>query len=461
MSSESFPSRGNERANQVREQVRVAAFEKAVQMLKAEFESSEKHVAPEAAEDILYSFLEEQVDHAKRFESKESGVSFVFSSVDVSTIAKKLYQEYTGKFPELKAAPEGSRFKKEFLFESFLTPRNPGALFTFFEQALHHVISELPAALADIEAGREPKRHDIYFVGHPTRDLGHLSPEFVVGLKNNHAFEKYGELYTEFIADVLKNSPDTTNVFLRGLSLGAPQALETAKHLLDQRLVTQSHKEASEEQIPYLQVRIDTPPSQNDISPDRRRWQVPIGFAAHAVQALVTDPYVRATSNPMSGFVRELMPLLGKRGIHEDMSPEQEKLKKEAIALIHENLYAGVPIPEGMKVTEVVGLSDLTMFSPELRADIAKQRTDAREEKMIRDISEHLEANPEASNEEIWMANKDRPVSSLGENVATPISENRRTFGLFMGHNVPNFIPNELGRLERAASALEKLRIRH
>ena len=176
-------------------------------MFRSQFPESEGEIPTEALESVLYGFFDEQVENARRFESKEQGVSFVYSSVDSADIAKKLYEKYNGQKPEITDATEAGRTGREMIFESFITPENPGAFFTFFEQGLHHVISELPRALEDLKEGKEPKHHEVYFAGHPTRDLGHITPEFVESMKGGHGYERYGQLYAELLGAEMRVTP--------------------------------------------------------------------------------------------------------------------------------------------------------------------------------------------------------------------------------------------------------------
>src|SRR6185295_10372971 len=109
----------------------------------------------------------------------------------------------------------------------------------------------------------------------------------------------FGELYAELVQETTKGAGQ---ISFRGISMGAPFALETAKKLLANKLVTQDRNDKT---LPHLAIRIDTPPSQNDTQTLPRRWQVPFGFALDGLGGFLRDPMTRASGNPLTGNVVE------------------------------------------------------------------------------------------------------------------------------------------------------------
>jgi hypothetical protein len=164
---------------------------------------------------------------------------------------------------------------------------------------------------------------------------------------------------------------------------------------------------------------MDVPPGPSEISPARKRWQLPLGFVLDGLYNLATNPYVRVASFNEGKFMKKADEELAKRGVAKDMPPEQVALKKKAIRNIIDGLRDGVPIPDDVRVTEVVGLYDPTMFSHLTLEEAKAQR------------GEH-EGTLGAV---LLPRNEDEP--------------NRRRFGIKMGHAVPFFRENEIARLTR------------
>ncbi len=426
------------------EDLKFQSAESAIGLFEDHFKEDLKPAEVDAVRSILYSFFRQEVANANQFSSPEHpGVSFVHSRINTAEIAKALYKAKTGEEPVIKFVDPHATRKIECVFPSFFASTNTSALHVFFEQALHHVIKELPAALENLQEGKKPEEHDIYLVQPPVSDMGRVSPEFVAQMQDGHAYEELGKLYSGFISSKLKEHPETDSVFLRGISMGACQAIETAKALVTEHMVKQLGEAATEKNLPLLQVRIDTPPGQSEMTPEERRWQIPRGFIAHGVSALVKSftsdgfgGYDVVTSSPWGNFTKQVLPILEKeKGITRDMSPEQSKLKKEGIEAALENLYAGVPIPKDLKVTEVLGESDLTMFWP-----LSSEKTD---------LKKRLRAGEAIPEKQVSLGKK------LISDKETP---NRRTFSAEMGHQLPNFYENEMRRLRKAAQTLVALR---
>lgn len=409
------------------ESVRFRATDAAVELYEKTFGKDQE--TSESVHTLFDEFFREQVERTELVESKKYNVSYLHSAVDVGELAKRIYQRLGKKLSSLTSPEEEPGENKphdEYIFSSFFSPRNPSALFVFFEQGLNQLVRELPKAIEHLERGEEPPKYIVHFVGTPTRDIGHITPEFVENLKNRNAFEVFGDMYSELIRTHAKPQGQ---IVLRGISMGAPFAIETAKKLLDEGIGTQDAERIDK---PRVFVRIDTPPSQDTNTPNRRRWQVQAGFVIDGIKGLLSDPMSRASANPFAGsLVEELKPILASKGIREEMANKDAKLKKEAIQKVADDFFEGVPIPEGLKVTEVIGTSDATMFLP------------------FSELKQQVKASVEAQRNEFG--------GSLGENI---ISEggNRRTVAVAMSHAMPNVTKTTLGRLDRAAKLITDLK---
>jgi hypothetical protein len=409
------------------EDVRFRATDAAVSLYEKTFGINPENA--EAVREIFDEFFREQVEKTELVESKKYGVSYLHSEITAGDLAKRLYQRSGRVLPELKSPEKDLGEDKphdEYIFSSFFSPKNPSALFVFFEQGLNQLVRELPKAMEHLERGEEPPKYAVHYVGTPTRDIGHITSDFVDELNKRNAFEVFGDMYSELVN---AHAEPQGQVVLRGISMGAPFAIETANKLLAEGSGTQDVERIDK---PRIFVRIDTPPSQDANTPERRRWQVQTGFVVDGIKGLLNDSMSRASANPFSGsLVEELKPFLASKGIHEEMAPEDERLKKRAIKKVADDFFKGIPIPEELKVTEVIGTSDTTMFLPFSEA-----------KREVKDAA---------------AAQRSEFGGSLGENI---ISEdgNRRTFAISTSHALPNTTPTNLGRLDRAAKLVAKLK---
>ena len=105
----------------------------------------------------------------------------------------------------------------------------------------------------------------------------------------------------------------------------------------------------------------------------------------------------------------------------------EEALKKGALSSILWNLLHGVPLSEGVKVTEVGGLRNMPSISPSVLYDAAKKRFFAND--------------PSLGRYEVGRENPDR-----------------RRFAAAMGHVRPFYQENELKRLNVAVDSLARVR---
>lgn len=398
------------------------AFEKADDKDKAGYEAD-----PEAVKDILWAFIEQRIEQAGVYRSEKSGAAFPYGVTDTADLAKKLYAQYAG--PEFNGATleaNQEKAKMEFVFTSVppVQSLSAGSLFAFMEEPMVQAIKDLPRAIAALKEGKEPDSHKIYNLGSPTNELGAMSPEFLEKLKGNKAFEEFGALYAEFIESTMPpEERKNTRLFLYGQSTGASFASETGARLIGDGAATQSYETEEKEGVPFMQIRLDAPVGSSDLPRWRKMIQIPVGFMADATYTLMTDPYLKPVMAGDKNFLLTAQGLLDERGLTTNLSQEQVALKKAGAWEVLNNLRAGTPNPEGLKVTKVVGGSDPLMWSNETREAIKTQ--------------------------------KEEHGGSLGEGLITK-KEGERTFGINAHHGMAYFQrPSELRRLAGAARALK------
>ncbi|MEI8175187.1 MAG: hypothetical protein WCG28_04530 [bacterium] len=440
MPSESFPISNNKlndnKQERIRDQVISPHVEAVLEIFKKRFKK-ELPVYIETIKDIFYTFFEQAVENTQIYSSEKNGASFPYTVINTVELSKIVYSHYKTA-PSVKVldeVEEKPKHKMEFVLGSFLDTNN-GNQFTFFEEAMHQFVKQLPKALEDIEQGRESDNDDVYVLGSPTNELGTVSAEFSDRIKNGNAFKEFGTLYAEFVDSQLpkdETQRKNTNLYLYGISMGGSFATQTAEQLLAGGKVTQSHESSQQS---FMQVRADTLPGAST-SPIKR-WQAPLGFIADSVFTIATNAYTKAAILKQKEGAGAVNKLLAKRGITPNMIPEQKKMKNEIIYGgsnivsgtikgeygVLNDLFKGIPIDKSLKITEVRGKYDALQYSSKFNADVETQK------------AEHS--------------------GSLGENLVST-SGNRRTFAINQAHTFVFFRENELKRIEKAAESLEKL----
>ena len=399
-------------------------------------QESRKDFDPEIVKDILYSFLQKGIDNTRIHKSEKHEASFPYTSVNTAEIAKALYRAYSGhEIGELKPSGkngESGKKRLEFLFGSFQLVSH-GNQFTFTEEILHQIFKNLPSALERIENGEEPDSSEVCVLGSPTTITGSISQKFVDECKG-HAFESYGDMYAELIKSKVDKENDVgkggnTNIMLYGISMGASLAGQTAKRILEDGVVTQSREEDGGEKKPFMQIRIDTAPGHRNKPDLWSKVKLFGGFAAQTAYTLATDPYTRDVIFKNGKYMDQVNAVLSEKGLTKsNLGSEQLAMKKKVISLVEHELAQGVPWPDGVKATEVVGLQDALTYDPKLNEEAYRQR----------------EENPD----------------SLGtHSVKDQGSEDIRVRSAKMTHAIPfTQRENEIGRMYKAVSSLGELK---
>ncbi|MEI8338018.1 MAG: hypothetical protein WCF92_02615 [bacterium] len=354
-------------------------------------------------------------------------------------MAKLLYEKYSKEgsqnvsveqdiSAEEKDQEEGgiiSKGRKEFLFGSFQLVDH-GNQFTFTEEVLHQIMKDLPAALEKLKKGEEPSSNEVCILGSPTTLTGKMSPEFLEELKKD-PYGAYGDMYAEFIESTMpkdETERSKMDMLFYGISTGGSLATETARRILEEKKATQSQDEVQKEKLPFLHVRIDTPPGVENKPGLKSKLKLFGGFAKEMVQELAIDPYTRAGIFGNTKYMKSVNKVLEGKGITTNMSPEQEKMKKKGISYVELGLSRGVPIPKELKVTQVTGLDDWTTYSSEFNEGIFEQR------------KEH--------------------GNTLGMHRKT--EGNITSYGADMGHGIPFMRrKNEITRMAKAVKSLQNL----
>ncbi len=415
----------------IRERIVYPHVDAALALVEKEIGGEGKEtIDREAVKDILWEFIDQHLRRAGVYASEQYGAAFPYTSIDTGALAKELYSRYTGKAVDPAALEKDEATKKvEFIFTAIppVQSLSAGSIFGFMEEMMHQAIRDLPQAIERLKQGKEPEAHEVYNLGSPTNALGTMSPEFLEKLKDDRAFAEFGGLYAEFIESKLPpEEREETRLFLYGQSTGSSFAAETAARLMAHGTATQSVEEERERKVPFMQVRLDMPVGSSDVPKARKRWQIPLGFLADASFTIMTDGYMKPVMKKDKEFLGSTGKVLAERGLVPHVTPEQVELKKKASWEVLQNLRNGTPIPEGLKVTKVVGGNDVLMWSGGTR--------------------EAMDAQAEAHK------------GSLGENVISK-EPDQRTFGIkSMHHSMPYFRTNELKRLVRAAAVVGALR---
>lgn len=154
-----------------------------------------------------------------------------------------------------------------------------------------------------------------------------------------------------------------------------------------------------------------------------RNWQIPLGYATEFIYQTIKDPKFRL-SDPI--FMNQVKKTLNERGIMENMTDSDKKIKTEAINSIISKLKEGVDFDENLKVTKVTGILDPLTFSP-------------KEYKTEKDRQEKL-------------------AGTLAQNISPRTKENRREFMINQTHTPAFFRDSELKKYYETARRIENLK---
>ncbi len=423
--SEQMPSFDNTKKNKIESNnEREIVFPHAESILRL-FRDKYKD-EPEKAdimEDVLYEFFEQEMKNIEVFESEKFEASFPWTVIKTKELTKKIVEKYSNKDEleeKLNNFTEKDGVKKqEFIFSSGSIMKS-GYPFTFVEEAMHQAITSLKSNLLDLQEGVEIKDQEIYTIGLPTNELGKVGPKFLEKLKSD-PFDAMGELQAEFIQSHLpknENEAQRLNINLYGISTGASLAAATGEKLMAEGVVSQDIKDKD---TPRLSVRMDSPVGLSKST--AKNWQIPLGYVAEFVYQTFKDPKFRLAD---PSFMNQVKKALSERGITENMTSNDKKIKTEAINSVIGKLKEGVDFDENLKVTKVTGILDPLTFSP----------TEYKTEKARQEIS----------------------AGTLGQNISLRTEKNRREFMINQTHTPAFFRDSELKKYYETARRIEKLK---
>jgi hypothetical protein len=245
-----------------------------------------------------------------------------------------------------------------------------GNPFTFTEEAMHQAVTNLPRALEDIKNGKEPEDIEIYTMGSPTNLLGKMTPEFFEGMKAN-PFKNLGRVYAELIKEKIPQAGENskkTSVELFGISMGGGMATMTGENLLETDQFTQEpQSDDIKERKNFLQIKAEVPVTLSRSK--NKKIQIPLGFAVEFTKGLLSNSYIRKVGGEDGKFVKQMNVELAKRGIYENMSEEQKKMKSKSIHNLMFSLGRELGLKPETKIDEIYGLHDLTTITPSLKKD--------------------------------------------------------------------------------------------
>lgn len=438
-----------ERANQVErtESVHVRIpWEEEASRAYAEHAADHPEHIPYVRE-ALRALFEESLSNMRLYSSDTLRASFPYTHVSVAKVAKSLLHKHGHVLAN--RTPAGSPHQDDekqtaserkhttFLFGSVMKSFHGQGL-TFSEEVIRQVMKRLPAALEAVRAGREPEDFEIYTLGFPTNELGHMDPSFLESARHE-PFKAIGALYAESIKKEIGAEGDADkrrDVTFSGVSMGCNFAAEAADILLREQALTQAR---GNQQLPHLALRFYSPTGLND-----SRAQIVTGFIADAVATLATRKEAR---NIALGEVRLMKDLKSHLGARSDaprmvahMDDEQARMKEDLLATITDRITRGVPIPGNLQATSITGLADATLFSSSRLQEALRRR---RATIPIADENDDV-----------------KDVHPLSRNLLPRDINTRREVGVKSLHNVVLFgqyRESELKRWDIVADTLRKL----
>ncbi|MFA5831026.1 MAG: hypothetical protein WC878_04325 [Candidatus Paceibacterota bacterium] len=407
---------------------------------------------------FLDEYFAEAIKNTEIYSSDTFGASFPYAVVRLSELAKALYEKLgspkniTGN--ELgvpSASPEEAvedadisfakgRPRKEFIFGTMFSIGSAHA-FHWVEHGIDQIAKKLPGALNALSRGEEPEDIEIYGMGNPAGELGAVSEEFLDKM-GDKPFEYTGELYAEFLNTLSKNEENKESkpvLRLWGVSMGASMAATTAEKLIKEGKGSQSFPDAFKRNIPYVSVNMQAPVGASGSK--FQKWQIPLGFAAEIAYQLASNQYGREVGRGEGIFMETIKSELKEKGIEPRLGEEDVQNKSRVISKLLDELRNGIPIAEGLKTNEVIGIYDPLMYSGEFKL-AAEQR-------------EWEEAGKHSLGESIVPS---EPASVRQPADYGAAKENRRRFAINQTHTPAVVRENYFKRLIRAAEAMEKLK---
>ncbi len=410
----------------------VPQAEAEIMMYENEYENNPEHIGK--LREIFQILTEQGIQNTQIFHSDEVNASIPWTVIRLPELAKALYEKHASIPVQTETTNSQDKNtehtfaeRREYIFATSISVQGADE-FGWVEESMHQMIRHLPRAIEDLKNGREPENFETYMMGMPTNTLGEISEEFSNNLKKD-PYEYMGRLYADFISKQATQIEGKKAIELYGISMGGGFAAKTGEKLIQSGAGTQNFgQEGIENTAPFLQIKSMVPVSMGHT--EKKNWQIMPGFVAESVVAL-TSPGIRKIGKDLLGFQKKVNEQLVERGINENMSDEQKKLKKDSLSSIITGLGKKLEIDPSVKLTKVIGLQDLTMYTPSFNREAQKHR------------EENLEEN--------------EGEATLGTQIVSRKEENQRTFGINVHHNLPFFREAEYKRMKKAAEAMMKI----
>ncbi len=383
----------------------------------------------EAVRETLYSILDSGLKNSELYHSEETGAEFPYAALKLREIAGSVFVANHGVKSAVPAESPTSAAtsKKEFIFTGIPTDSNGGGQFEWIEFAVEEIMRQLPQALEDLKQGIEPSDYEAIVVGYPTNEYGLVTEQLKAKLKEG-GLGAMGTLYAGLIAKQLGPSAEKGKsvLSLKGVSMSASIAAETASELLKSGTVVQG--ESSDHSKPHMSVSMYAPAAVLEMNDGPLRTQQKLaGLAASYVYNDLFDSGKYGTQvlrKEMPGFLAKLRTQLSDR-MHPRVDAEQTQLKNESLKILQALGGSGVSIPEGVKVTQIVGTKDPLIYSHKRNSDLAGHR--------------------------------DEYEGAVGEDLLQRHTPEVRSFGVDMGHQPPFYRDRVWEHFDRVAASVKEI----
>ncbi len=408
--------------------------------------SKENPQRGEILRDVLHELFKAEIQNMQVYTTKDGSASLPYTSINVTEFAKQMYERYGGTVPEASKETQSSEpaKKKTVVFLTSFLATKSGHPFVFAELAMQQAVRALGPTIQALQEGRTPKQVQVVTLGSPTNNIwGSMSSEYAQRMKDD-AFTTISNTYAELLesSELLANHTGSDAIVLHGTSMGGSFAARTAEKMLADGVATQSQQDRMERDVPFLQVRMDSPAGVRREGHTWSRWkklQIPLGFAGEVLKIAAVDRDTIRTARGENKFLEGLQKETEKRGIPTIHDKEQEERKKGAIKSLLHQLKNGVSLNPAIKVNLVTGLSDLLTRS---RWDRLARRKVRLSEQMseVKSQLEHKKVGP-----------------PIGRNIIPSESPQRREFAVQSGHLTPFFKRESGNEMRTWARSIDRL----
>lgn len=300
-----------------------------------------------------------QVEGTQLFTTEDGRISTPYTRIDITKYAETLLGQDFSQLPSDETRPEN---KQLISFPSVLAPEN-GHITSFIEPVFHRYVVALTGILADVKRGVRPQNVSALTLGAPTVLFGKVDQKFVADLKTE-GIKPWARVYSQLVEQNLPKTPEEkakTQITFHGISMGGSFAAATAEDLVLRKVVSQHNKEKGKpvtDDLPNLVVLMEAPTGLH--TGGRQNLRIKLGFGIGTAISFLRDSYQRRATFTERQLTKDLIPVFANKGIGVNMSPDQEKLKKQAIGTVVEELVKGIPVGSEVRAHTMRGRYDLT-----------------------------------------------------------------------------------------------------